>query len=211
LFSSAIRHADSYAVGDYTPALQDVRRQLIQLNNTLRWDMVVVFDGGNSPLKRHERARIDSSCSNSTAPADSIRNQPIVYIDLAAKICRDSFIDYVVAPEEADPQCTFTVFVGGVDFVPSLVVTGDSDLIGYGKTKVMIVSSWSQEFGPSIFHWHAACLGCDFTENASGILGVGYKTFHKCAKKLFEETCDSDNDVSSTRAHFVKIASNLHA
>jgi hypothetical protein len=117
LFACAIRHADSYAVGDYTLALQDVHRQLIYLNNTLHWDMVVVLDGSDSPLKRHERARRDRSRTCLTAPTPApasdetetastesastpsvrIQNTPI-YIALVAKICRESYIDYVISP-----------------------------------------------------------------------------------------------------------------
>ena len=41
LFACAVRHSTSYKEGDFTPSLQDFQRQLIYLNNTLRWDMVV--------------------------------------------------------------------------------------------------------------------------------------------------------------------------
>jgi 5'-3' exonuclease len=249
LFACAMRYTDSYIAADYTPSLLAFQRQLVYLNNTLRWNMVVVFDGSDSPLKGYERARRDrpvSTCVDATAPVEAsvapamrVRNTPI-YIALAAKICRDSYINYVVAPEEADPQCSFAMFVRDDDFLPTLVVTADSDLIAYGNTKVMVVASWSEEkfrlynfevsylseklaldeigneviaettmhyikFGPSLFHWHAACLGCDFTENASGIPGVGLKTFHKCMKRLFDEVIDSVKDVSLIRTHFAKI------
>jgi 5'-3' exonuclease len=142
LFSCAIQHADSYVKGDYTPALQAFQRQVIYLNNTLRWDMVVVFDGGESSMKRHERARRELLMENADSNDGKIRNTP-VYIALAAKICRESYIDYIIAAEEADPQCKFSLFVcDDVEFLtPTLVVTGDSDLIAYGNTKVMIVSS----------------------------------------------------------------------
>jgi hypothetical protein len=43
------------------------------------------------------------------------------------------------------------------------------------------------KFGPTVFHWHAACLGCDFTKEACGIRGLGYPTFLKCLKSLFDE------------------------
>jgi 5'-3' exonuclease len=146
LFACAVKHSSSYLAGDYTPSLQAFQRNLVYLSSTLQWDMVVVFDGGDSPIKQHERRRRDEHHASASSHAGKIRNEPL-YIALACKICRDCFVDYMVAPEEADPQCRYARFarVDGDPTEPTLVVTGDSDLIAYGNKVVMIVGSWAKE------------------------------------------------------------------
>mmetsp|Transcript_5047 Transcript_5047/g.6589 ORF Transcript_5047/g.6589 Transcript_5047/m.6589 type:complete len:111 (-) Transcript_5047:77-409(-) len=73
LFSCAMQHSASYMECVYTTSLQAFQRQLIYLNNTLRWDMVVVFDGSDSRLRHHKRRRRDLSRSVTTArPPDRI-------------------------------------------------------------------------------------------------------------------------------------------
>jgi hypothetical protein len=57
-------------------------------------------------MKRHERARRELSLEISDSNEGKIRNQP-VYIALAAKLCRESYIDYFTATEEAYPHCKF--------------------------------------------------------------------------------------------------------
>jgi hypothetical protein len=203
--------------------------------------MVVVFDGGDSVLKRHERQRRDISRETATTNSGKIRNHPL-YIALAAKICRDSFVDYIVAPEEADPQCRYARFARTGDDgtePPTLVITGDSDLIGYENKNVMIVSSWSKEeyrvfnfevshlcglvanddlesadhlqstmaylqFGPIVFHWHAAVTGCDFTEHDTGLQGIGYKTFAKCLVDL-RTSGEQYNNHGALRSAFARL------
>ena len=104
---------------------------MIYLFHTLKWNGGVVFDGGKSPAKRYEDERREGD----------MHNHP-TYIALAAKICEDLFIPYVVATEEADSQAVKYIPNIGK---PTLIVTGDSDLLACGAAKVVVVRCWHDE------------------------------------------------------------------
>ena len=80
----------------------------------------------------------------------------------------------------------------------------DSDEVGYGNKLVVIVDDWGRgkyrvidldtvvtermrnslllfyyyhRYGLVVIHWWAAIMGCDISENASGIAHVGPKVF----------------------------------
>ena len=58
-----------------------------------------------------------------------------------------------------------------------------------------------------MFHWHAACTGCDFTQQKSGLHGVGIKTFLQCLDTL-RSLISSDetlSDICATRFSFAKL------
>lgn len=132
------------------------------------------------------------------------------YIAMAAKICKGMDIPYIVAASEADSQCRYVEIYGNS---PSLIVTGDSDLVAYGNkvVVVVVVKSWRhekfrvidmreqsllsqvssegvshdsrvlcslliQQHASVVLHILAACFGCDFTPDESGLPGVGEKT-----------------------------------
>jgi hypothetical protein len=105
-----------------------------------------------------------------------------------------------------------------------VVLTGDSDLLGCGHQKVVIVRSYHHEIhrivdlsdiglaillshpdttdnarkmvdacsriGPCIFHCHAACNGCDFSRDMSGVSGIGEKSFFQIISTLLKDTED---------------------
>lgn len=188
LFHCALMYKDSYLSGNYCPALQEFMSIVRLLSFLLKWRMCIVFDGCKSILKRYEYERRSNNDLHITSRL----------IALAAKVCHDLFVPYIVAHEEADPQCLKNLPGIGV---PTLIVTGDSDLLAYGAKRVIIVHSWSREEfrvfdlhgeldesnldkypllrtyhtsgGEIIFQLWAACCGCDFTPDSNGLRGVG--------------------------------------
>jgi hypothetical protein len=74
-------------------------------------------------MKRHERARRELLMENADSNEGQIRNQP-VYIALAAKVCRDRNINSIIAAEEADPQCKFSLFVGDDEELSTVTTCG---------------------------------------------------------------------------------------
>lgn len=142
LFECAISHGSEYLKGNYMPSLIEVYRLLIYIYYTLKWDAAVVFDGVESKLKRYERERRERRKESATDGATArVRNEPL-YIAMAARICKGLNIPFVVAAYEADSQCKFIKMKGKL---PSLVVTGDSDLLAYGNSRVIVVKSWRRE------------------------------------------------------------------
>jgi 5'-3' exonuclease len=141
LHECARNHATSYLSADYVPSLLEFHRTIVYLVYTLKWDVVVVFDGGNSPLKENELARRESRRADADDDEKKIRNQPL-YIALAAKICKEIDVCYVIAYQEADSQCRFARPDGEL---PSLVITGDSDLLAYGNPRIVVIKSWKHE------------------------------------------------------------------
>jgi hypothetical protein len=134
---------------------------------------------------------------------------------MSAKVCKDLFIPYIVAPEEADAQAALYIpHFGGA---PTITITGDSDLLAYGAKRLIVVQSWADETfrsfnmnvsmhdsgntmmrayknaGALAFHIFAACCGCDFTERKSGdIAGVGPKT----VRDVFDEIMATKQDIT---------------
>jgi len=102
----------------------------------LKWNVTVLFDGVESNLKQHERARRDHRQS-----LESDANDPL-YIAMAAKICDGMKVPFLVAAYEADSQCFFVSLKGEP---LSLIVMGDSDLVAYGNKRVIIIKSWKEE------------------------------------------------------------------
>ena len=118
IFSCAHRHRHTYNAGDYLPSVHAFQRILIVLNAVNKWKFTAILDGASPTEKaaEHQRRgdRDDSITINST------------YIAMCAKVCRTMFIDFVVAPEEADMQ------VGRRR--QSIAMGRDGDLIGYEYT-----------------------------------------------------------------------------
>jgi len=96
LFVCAYRHRHAYNAGDYLPSVLAFHRQLIILSVVNKWKFTAILDGASPAEKAFEhQRRVDKEGSisiNST------------YIAMCAKVCRTMFIDFVVAPEEADMQ-----------------------------------------------------------------------------------------------------------
>ena len=118
---------------------------------------------------------------------------------MCKEVCKDSGVPYIVAPQEADMQvCRRN---------PSAIaICFDSDEIAYGCRRVLAVDSYFREkcrdidltgevtpeiatkfpvyaarhkFGLRIFHWFAAVVGCDLSEDKNGIKGSGRGAFVK--------------------------------
>ena len=139
LFQCALKEAKDYREGSYLPALKKFQEMIIYFQSLCRWKMYVVFDGMESELKQYERVRRDTRADKD--PDNSIRNDPM-YILMAYKICEDRCIPCIIAHKEADSQCKHVAWKG---LEPTLVVTGDSDLLAFGNRRVMVVSSWFAE------------------------------------------------------------------
>lgn len=179
---------DEYVAGNYGPCLQLLAKRMQYLIHTLKWNICVVLDGRRAEQKAPEYARRAGKLHNTSA-----------YIAMAAKVCKDLFIPYIVAPEEADAQAA--LFIPHFGGPPTTTITGDSDLLAYGAKRVIVIQSWADETfrlfdmnvsmhdtentmmraysqaGALVFHIFAACCGCDFTEQKSGdIAGVGPRT-----------------------------------
>ena len=75
--------------GDFTPSLQEFQREMVYLAFTLKWDLVVVFDGCDSAIKRHERRRRDLKQANPSSgnASHQIRNLPIYVAMVAGCVC----------------------------------------------------------------------------------------------------------------------------
>jgi len=79
-------------------------------------------------------------------------------------------VSYIIASEEADSQCK-SVFLEGKE--PTLLITGDSDLLAYGHRRVMIVGSWKRE------------LFCFFNLTASELIPfLSFNGIRECTKCL---------------------------
>lgn len=113
-------HAESYLQGNYEPSLLEFYRTLVYIALTLKWNVLVVFDGVETDLKQHEYARRQSKRKAATTSKNKVRNKPL-YISMAAKICEKMKITFIVAAQEADSQCRFVQIN---DERPTLVVTG---------------------------------------------------------------------------------------
>lgn len=87
----------------------------------LKWDACFIFDGCKNEAKEPEYTRREGK----------LRNESL-YIAMAAKVCRDLFVPYIVAKEEADPQAVHCCPSMGESNVPTMIVTGYSDLFAYG-------------------------------------------------------------------------------
>ena len=207
----ALRHKEAFNAGNYTPSARDFQAQIITLRLVHRWDFTCVFDGRPPPAKRHEHTRRrqhnDGVVMTST------------FIAICANICRNRFLPYVVAPLEADMQI-------GRRSEGTVAVCRDSDEVAYGNRLTVIVDSWPKEqyrvidldapvsnetrvkhplffyyrkFGIKVFHWWAAVMGCDISENQSGITGAGKTTFYLAMQEF-----DVDRPSSLTSRSFAK-------
>ena len=92
LHRGARKHEAAYRSGQYRPSSVCVQRTLVYLSQLCKWDMFVVFDGMDNPLKANERQRRDD--------ADTLRNEPL-YISMIVKICTNLGIPGMVAKNVA--------------------------------------------------------------------------------------------------------------
>ena len=58
--SCARNNISAYEAHNYMPSITEFQRYMIYLAYTCRWNLVVVFDGKESELKRHEHQRRDA-------------------------------------------------------------------------------------------------------------------------------------------------------
>lgn len=211
LHHAARKHEKVYRRGDFAASVAFVQATLVYLLFICKWNMLVLFDGMDSPLKVHERERRDSS--------DGLRNEAL-YIAMVAKVCKRMRIPFIVSKYDADTQCCVKHPSSGCQ--GSLIVTGDSDLLAYGHPRIMHVDSWETErhcifdlttpvldnalqcntltadqtlmttgyqlFGPRLFQVFAAVVGCDFSDQSAGMLGIGTRSFLKALQIYIAET-----------------------
>jgi 5'-3' exonuclease len=123
IYTCAFRHRTAYNAGDYLPAVREFQRTLIVLTKIEKWNInTVVFDGVPPEEKAHEhrrrRQKADSIVITST------------FIAMCVKVCKKLFINYVVAPQEADMQ------VCRRDD-NTILVCRDSDGVAYGHTYIV--------------------------------------------------------------------------
>lgn len=197
LFVCAIAHKETYSNQIYEPAVAEFLGLLITLRTSYRWDFTVIFDGQPPKEKAPEHERRKK------------RDDGIVitslFIGMCVNVCRRYYINYVVAPCEADVQ------VGRRH--SAIAVTRDSDLIAYGNEQVLIVDSYKgqkwrfidmtiplsddlkekfplfayyKRWGLRIIHWWAAVMGCDISigDTKCGIKGVGPVVFFKALESF---------------------------
>jgi 5'-3' exonuclease len=161
------------------------------------------------------QARVDASKANSDTPSDSdvagcLSNQPM-FTALLAKVCSFYRIPFSVSPYQADPALN-----GLQTDEPFVVVSSDTDNLAYGVIKWVSLEHFNtgtgwlvdtdsfdetdfegypiarhfMAHGSIVFRLVGAVLGCDATEKASGITGIGQERLiealneHGCDKKL---------------------------
>ncbi|KAL7554211.1 hypothetical protein ACHAWF_017633 [Thalassiosira exigua] len=198
-FVVAIRHKEAFNRRIYAPSAADFQRQIVVLKQVHKWDFTLIFDGKSPPEKIHEhRRRKAKEGGISITPA---------FIAICIRICQGLFVPFIVAPFEADMQ------VARIR-PDAIAVCRDSDELGYGNKKVVFVDTWPREefrvvdlsvpiteameeelpvywyyrqFGIRVIHWWAAVMGCDISQNESGIIGAGPTAFI-AALRAFKDT-----------------------
>ena len=219
LWQFAAHHPWDYLRGNHIPALTDWAHLLVYLRSFCEWELVVCMDGSENVHKTPEierRAKKAQEAEEHHSPIGQIKNTP-EYIQKACHVCKSLNIKYIVSAYEADPQVVYKSIA-----TSSIPVTGDSDLLVYGKsdgkeeTKIVIVKSYNSQwhrvidlgadvlegkyplldfykkYGRITFQLYAGCTGCDFTIHSSGISGIGYETFIKLVRTI------GDGELSST-------------
>jgi 5'-3' exonuclease len=145
LFECAQRRPTSYLNKDYIPSLQLFRDTLLYLRCILDWKkLFIVLDGGEPSTKEFEHARRQEKRDQAAEKNDAfsqIRNDPL-YTAMAGVVCRSMVIPFITAIDEADSQCWEHPVTGEI---AGVVLTGDSDLLGYGHQKVVIIWSYYHE------------------------------------------------------------------
>lgn len=228
LWACVNRNNDESSQGNHLPALQDFAKILKELHHVLHWRLCIVFDGRRRNLKDHEYARRQTRAAQDESPGGGPVVVTSTFINMAIKYCQDSFYPFIVSPFEADMQAATDHLPGLEDLFDFdlVVVTGDSDLLAYGCCKVVIVKSWFAEIfrlidlsmkdtdddietkpllqfyrlhGVLVFQLYAACMGCDVTEDKSGLPEFGKASFFKVMNDFFGED-GSDLDVESFAA-----------
>ena len=191
LYTCAWSRRDEYNAGNYIPAVRQFKQQVLFMTVVYKWDFTMIFDGCPPPEKAHEHERRKDKEGGLRITS--------TYIAMCKEVCKDSGVPYIVAPQEADMQvCRRN---------PSAIaICFDSDEIAYGCRRVLAVDSYFREkcrdidltgevtpeiatkfpvyaarhkFGLRIFHWFAAVVGCDLSEDKNGIKGSGRGAFVK--------------------------------
>ena len=205
LWQCAAEQASEYLGGNYRPALKQLQDILLYWKNICQWDAELIFDGRPNPCKAPEDARRKERRERARSEEDGslraqVRNDEH-YTALAIQLCKFHSIRYKVAAYEADPQ---TVVASG-----HVSVTADSDLVAlHPGQKVVIVASFIHEifrlvdtsavvtegqyplmdlfnkYGDIVWHLHAACLGCDFSDHPSGIKGIGFEKYVSAVRNV---------------------------
>ena len=208
LWQFAARHGYDFLHGNFIPALSEWAHWIHHLRSICGWKLKVIMDGRENVDKAPEagrraaRAKAAKEANNITG---KIKNTP-EYIIYALKVCKLMQIDVIVSAYEADPQAAYEAIKK--ELIP---VTGDSDFLGYGVKKLILVKGFHYEWyriidmtvevnqgeyplydlynvhGTIVFQLYAGCRGCDFTEVQSGISGIGFNTFIELAEKAGEE------------------------
>ena len=203
VYVCALTHKSTYNDGNYIPALREFQRRLTILTSVYRWKINCVFDGKPPHEKRHEHTR-----RSNTEDSISITSQ---FILMCKEVCRGSFIDYIIAPNEADSQVgrCFNEYTSS-----ALVLCRDTDELAYGNKDVVFIDSFYTEdwrrvnmntpvtdqikkdyplyayyhkYGIKIIHWWAAVCGCDISVNRSGIMGAGKATFMSALQSFYNK------------------------
>jgi hypothetical protein len=194
LHECARNHASSYRGGDYFPSLKEFQQWIFYMQSILRWNFCVVFDGQDSALKEVEHQRRRKLREEAAAAGNekgAIRNDSL-YIKLCSKICGDMDIPFIIAYEEADTQCLRVQIHGEA---PTLIVTGDSDLLVYGFPRVVVVQSYRYErfrfFDMSPEVLSEASLR-DGEDRYIHLMAAGYSNFGAVILQVFAACCGCD-------------------
>ena len=96
IYTCALINKETYMTGNYTAAVREFQRQIIILTRVQKWKVMCVFDGHPPPEKQYEHQR-----RKDKSDAIIITSE---FIAMCAKVCKESFIPFIVAPAEADMQ-----------------------------------------------------------------------------------------------------------
>lgn len=164
-----------------------------------RWDIRVIFDGKPPSEKRFEHARRRDREDGVVITS--------LFIAYCVEICKAMCVPYMVAAGEADVQV-------GKQRDGAIAATRDSDLLAYGNKRVILIDNYASQtyrivdlstpltdevrekyplyphycrHGPRILFVWAAVMGCDITEDAHGIRGVGRESLMAALEILVDE------------------------
>ena len=136
VYVCALTHKSTYNDGNYIPALREFQRRLTILTSVYRWKINCVFDGKPPHEKRHEHTR-----RSNREDSISITSQ---FILMCKEVCRGSFIDYIIAPNEADSQVgrCFNEYTNS-----ALVLCRDTDELAYGNKESCSLIVFTRKIG----------------------------------------------------------------
>lgn len=207
LWTYANKHQHDYLKGNYNPALSDLTKLLNNLRSLCGLSIKVFFDGRANHHKRFEDQRRESNLIRNTPEYIARAAQICRFLGIEFVVSAyeaDSQVTHYALHNRLVP------ITGDSDLlaIGSSEKPGEDDENCDVLRQLVVVNKWQSEsyrvidldaphtngnlplydlyllHGRIIFQLYAACSGCDFTEQDSGITGIGFKTFIKLVEMV---------------------------